>query len=349
MKIMQISELTGHETLAKTLMTWDYQVILQEGAIIKEEYIDKLIEHGITVVAVRDEERSQEIGILKFEVENVAKQKVKDILGRHTYQRNDELAKLANTAEDIISTILEDDQVVEKVYDIKQRSSDLYDHSISVCSMATLTGLKMNLDKTLIHELGIGSLLHDMGLRYVTISYENRPMEEFSDKELTEYKKHPIYGFTAINKEGWISEISKNIILSHHEAMDGSGYPLKAREIPIESRIVAVCEAFDEMICGIARKRSRVHEAVEFLKASRGLVLDKKVVDTFLSFTAVYPAGTKVRTTQGEIAVVVRQNPEFQDRPVLRILEDKDGNPVVAERLKDMVKVTNVFIDKVLE
>ncbi|MDR0963960.1 MAG: HD domain-containing protein [Clostridium sp.] len=348
MEIRKTVELTGHEILAKTLMTWDYQVILQEGCVIKKEYIDKLIEHGIMEVAIRDEERNSQIGILKMEVESVAKQKVRDILGRHTYHYNDELVKLTNTAEEIITTILEDDKIVEKVYDIKQRSSDLYEHSISVCSMATLTALKMNLDKTLIHKLGIGALLHDVGLRYVTVAYEDRPLEEFCGKELTEYKKHPIYGYTALNEEEWISESSKNIILSHHEAIDGSGYPRKARELPIECRIVAVCEAFDEMICGIAKKRSLIHEAVEFLKASRGFTLDKEAVDTFLSFTAVYPAGTRVRTTQGEIAVVVRQNPEFQDRPVLRILEDKDGNPVKTEVFKDMVKVTNIFIDSVL-
>ncbi|MDR0949632.1 MAG: HD domain-containing protein [Lachnospiraceae bacterium] len=347
--IKKLSELTGTEILNRTLMTWDYQVILQEGAVIKKDYIEKLEEMGITEVSVRKPETTHEIVILKTEVESMAKQKVKEILGRHTYQHNDELSKLAKTADNIITTILEDDEVIEKVYDIKQRSSDLYEHSISVCSMATLTALKMNLDKQNIRDLGVGCLLHDMGLRYVTVAYEDRKMESFSEKELTEYKKHPIYGFSAIKEEKWISDISKNIILHHHERKDGSGYPLKTRDLSIECKIVAVCEAFDEMICGIANERSKVYEAVEFLKNASGTLLDKTAVETFLKFTAVYPAGTHVVTNEGEIATVVRQNPDFQDRPVLRIIKDREGNKVKGDVYKDMVKITNIFIEKVLE
>jgi HD-GYP domain-containing protein (c-di-GMP phosphodiesterase class II) len=346
--IKKIDELVGNEKLAKTLYTWDYQIIMQEGAILKPEHLEKIREMGVLEVMVVDEEKTHEIVILKTEVESMAKEKVKDILGRHTYQHNDELAQIANTADNIITTILEEENVIEKVYDIKQRSSDLYEHSISVCSMAILTALKLNLDKQKIHDLGVACLLHDIGLRYLTVNFENRDLIEFTEKELTEYKKHPIYGYTAVKDQNWISDESKNIILNHHEKLDGSGYPLHSREISIECRIVSVCEAFDEMICGIGSKRLKVYQAVEYLKTFQKVSFDKKVVDAFLKFTAVYPAGSHVITNEGELAEVIRQNSEFQDRPVLRILKTKDGDVVEGEVIKDMVKVTNIFIDKVL-
>jgi HD-GYP domain-containing protein (c-di-GMP phosphodiesterase class II) len=346
--VKKVDELIGNEKLAKSIYTWDYQIIMQEGCILKPDHIKKIQEMGVLEVMVVDEEKTHDIGILKTEVENMAKEKVKDILGRHTYQHSDELAQIAHTADNIITTILEDDNVIEKVFDIKQRSSDIYEHSISVCSMSILTALKLNLYKPIIRDLGVGCLLHDIGLRYMTINYENRDMTSFSDKELAEYKKHPIYGYTAVKEEDWISERSKNIILNHHERLDGSGYPLHSREIPIECRIISVCEAFDEMICGIGSVRSKVYQAVEYLKTFQRVSFDKKVVDAFLQFTAVYPAGTQVMTSEGELAEVIRQNIDFQDRPILRILKDKDGEPVEGEVIKDMVKITNIFIDKVL-
>ena len=56
MKRMKLSELTGNEILAQSLMTWDYQIILPEGAVLKKEYIDKIEEMGILEVYVKEDE-----------------------------------------------------------------------------------------------------------------------------------------------------------------------------------------------------------------------------------------------------------------------------------------------------
>lgn len=350
MILKKIEELKGNEVLARALMTWDYQIILPEGAVLRAEYMDKLRDLGILEVYIREQEtKTQNIAILKSEIEDTVKEKVKDILERHTYQHNQELVELSKTADNIISNILEEEQVIERVFDIKERSSDIYEHSISVCSIAILTALKLDLDKTKTHDIGVGCLLHDIGLRYLTVKYENQDIDGKSEKELIEYKKHPVYGYSSLQNENWISECSKNIILSHHERLDGSGFPLKITDIPLECRIVNVCDAFDEMICGIACKRSKVHEAIEYLKTFKNTKFDAKIVDTFLGFTAVYPAGTHVMTNEGETGVVLRQNKDFQDRPVIRILKDKEGLPVKGEVLKDLVKIHNVFIEKALD
>ena len=77
-----------------------------------------------------------------------------------------------------------------------------------------------------------------------------------SKADMTEYMKHPVYGYSALKNETWISDISKKIILYHHERLDGMGYPLKFRQLPIEVCIVNICDAFDEMICGIGHKQT---------------------------------------------------------------------------------------------
>ena len=194
-------------------------------------------------------------------------------------------------------------------------------------------------------------LLHDIGLRYTTLDYEGKSMEDMKPEALAEYKKHPIYGYTSVKDEEWISDEVKKIILYHHERLDGSGFPLRLKEaeIPLFCQIVAVCDAFDEMICGIAQRRSRVYEAVEYLKSFKNVKYNGKIVDAFLSFTAVYPAGSHVLTNDGEEAIVVSQNKDFQDRPIIRIIRDKDGRKLQEERIVDLVKVLNVYIEKGLE
>ena len=92
-----------------------------------------------------------------------------------------------------------------------------------------------------------------------------------------------------------------------------------------------------------------MYEAVEYLKTFKNIKFGATIVDTFLKFVAVYPTGSRVRTNEGEIGIVVRQNKEFPERPVLRILEDKSGMQPQKEILKDLVKIHHVFIEETLD
>lgn len=350
MKLCSVSELKGGEVLARAIMTSEFRVLLSEDTVLRADYIQKIEELGITEVYIKEDDQvhTQEVVLLKSDVENFFRDRVKSILEKHTYSRNDELMELSQTADNIITNILQEEEVVEKIFDIRERSSDIYEHSISICSLATLTALKLKLPKERVHDIGVGCLLHDLGLRYLTIEYADQDISTLSKIELAEYMKHPVYGYSAVKNENWISNISKNIILYHHEKLDGSGYPLRAKEIPFEAQIVNICDTFDEMICGIGCKRLKVYEAVEYLKTFKGMKYNPEVVDVFLEFTAVYPAGSEVLLSNHSIGRVIRQNKEFPDRPVVQIIKDKNGKSVNNEDIVDLIKVNNIFIEKVL-
>jgi len=349
MKLCSISELKEQDILARDVMADKYNVFLYKNTILNEKYIEKLKSLNIPYVYIQDDITDEEVAVLKKEIEEKSKSKVKEVILKHSYNNGNELKVLSETADNIIANILEEEEVIENIYDIKERSADVYTHSISICVLATLVALKLGLDKERVHDIGVGCLLHDLGLRYMMIEYEDQDIETLSDKELVEYKKHPVYGYTALKNENWLSKKSKEIILCHHEKIDGSGYPLHATEISVDTKIVSVCDTFDEMICGIGRKRMKIYEAVEYLKSFKNILFDGKIVDALLDFTAVYPSGSVIVTNQGEVAVVIRQNKGFPERPIIQITRDKFGNPIQDENIIDLVKVNNIFIDSVLE
>lgn len=350
MRHKTLEELSGNEILARTILTDDFRTILPEGAALKPEYIEKLRELNIKEVFVKeDDPLAEEIAILQVEMENHVKEKVKDILERHTYHHNEELMELCETADNIIVSIVQDDRVAEQVFDIKERSADIYEHSLSICTLAVLTALKMELPQEIIHDIGVGCLLHDIGLRYLAMDFTDQNISSLSEADMAEFRKHPVYGYTALKNEGWISELSKSIILYHHERLDGSGYPLHATAVAEPVAIVNVCDAFDEMICGIGCDKVKVYEAIEYLKTFKNIKFSGKIVDTFLEFAAVYPVGTMVITNEKELAVVIRQNREFPDRPVLRVVADRNGKKLEEENIIDLVKVHHIFIEKVLD
>lgn len=348
MKLCKVDDLIGTEILAKDVLTLEYRILLSAGTHLKPEYIEKLKELNVREVYIKEEEPdTKEVVILKEEVEKSFKSKVKSILEKHTYSHNENLIELCQTADTIITNILEEDEVVEKIYDIKERSSDIYEHSINLCSLATIVALKMGLSQKMVHDIGVSCLLHDLGLRYLQVPYENKNLEELTEFETVEYKKHPVYGYSALRDENWISETSKNMILYHHERLDGSGYPLRTTDISQECRIIQICDAFDEMICGIGCERTKVYEAVRYLRNNKDIKFDGKIVDIFLEFTAVYPAGTVVRTSEGETGVVLYQNRQYPDRPVIRIT--KDRNKMAVDVVKDLAEYNDLYIEEVIE
>lgn len=350
MRSIPVSELKGNEILAKDILSDDYTMILPEGTVIKPRYINKLIDLGIVKVYIKEENPMQEeISILKEDVEITMKEKVKEVLEKHTYHHNEELAELSETADHVITEIVQEDEVMEKVYDVKQRSTDIFEHSINVCSLAVLTAVKLGYPKEKLHDIGIGSLLHDIGLQYLSIDYRNEDLEAMSKAEAAEFKKHPVYGYSALKNERWLSDIAKAMILYHHERLDGSGYPLHATQLSEPVQILAVCDTFDELICGISCQKVKVYEAIEYLKTFKNVKYSSKIVDAFFQFTAVYPVGTKVLTSKGETGIVIRQNKEFPDRPVLNILIDKNGRECKKEKILDLITVQNVFIEKAID
>ncbi len=350
MRLVEIGKIKENDILARAIITSDYKELLPKGVALRKEYINRLSELGVKEVYIEDEGITvAEAKILKEEVKEKCKEQVQTIISKHTYRSdNSEMEKLGKTTEEIIVNILEDENVVEQVYEIKERSADIYEHSISVCSLSMLLALRLKLNRDQVRDIGVGCLLHELGLRYTTVEYENRDVSGLGKKALAEYKKHPVYGYTAIQHEDWLSQCSKEIILEHHERIDGSGYPLHTRNQSKEVCIVEVCDFFDEVICGIGYERLKVHEVIEYLKIYKGLTFAEEVVNELFTFVAVYPAGSKVITSSGEIAVVIGQNKGFPERPVLKLVKDREGNDITDDITLDLLENNSVFIKPVI-
>jgi len=351
MHIIKTKDLVGNEILAKPVVSKTDVVLICKGTVLKKDYIPKLCELGIDFVVVEDlyrEDFSLDADVLSREVFENTRSVVKNLLEQHVYKQSRGLAKLCDVAEEIIQNILLEKELLEKVTEIRQKSTDLYSHSINVCALSTLLALKLSMDKKKVEEVAKGSILHDVGLRYISVEYENIEIEEMEPLDAKEFKKHVIYGYEAVREDEWLSDLPKKIILHHHETSDGGGYPfkMKSNRTSEEIKVVAVCDAFDRKISGIGCKKASVQEIIEYFRIQRNREFDAKIADAFVNIVALYPVGTKVYTSEGEVAFVIKQNKEFTDRPVLMIIEDKNGEPISPPRELDLLKALNVFINE---
>jgi HD-GYP domain-containing protein (c-di-GMP phosphodiesterase class II) len=329
MRKVLLDTIKGHELLARDIITDSGIVIMSAGAPVKIEYAKKLKELGYSYICVEDELSqgvNEEENIeekIKYECQDI----VRDVIERYTYQGYGELEEIKNVAENIICDIVNSPHVLYSISGIRKKNEGTYAHSLNVCAMSVLIALRMKLSKDKVRQIALGSLLHDMGYNLVKIDYQNYNYLKSSKEEQKELMKHVVYGYSSVIKENWLPVASKDIILCHHERIDGSGFPFhkKGDKIKIGSKIVAVCDAFDSLVYGFLIPKLKVHHALDYIVSQAGIKFDFEVVHCFIELIAAYPNGTVVVTDEGETGIVLRQNTKCPTRPVLRMLTDSNG------------------------
>lgn len=271
---------------------------------------------------------------------------IKDVLEKHIYRHNSDLKVIGEQAEKIIESVIEEPEVITNITEMRNISTDMYTHCINVCALSTIMALRLKMSEKQVRNISIGAILHDIGLRYIKVPYMNTNETYMNVKDALEYKKHTIFGYSSLQDEGWIPDIAKEIILLHHERIDGKGYPFqhKGDKIKIEVKLVSLCDDFESLISGVGSTKLKIYEAIEYIKANQGIKYDATITDKLLESVAVYPVGINVITSEGEMGVVVRQNHKFTDRPVIKMLKHADGSPYNDDVEKDLMKYLTLFI-----
>src|SRR4030043_1149892 len=146
----------------------------------------------------------------------------------------------------------------------------------------------MGLSEKEIKQIGIAGLLHDIG----KIAIPNRLLMKkgkLDDDEFALMKQHPVYGSQLLNHIPELNECLP-LILYHHEWFNGKGYPhgLKASQIPLGARILAISDTFDAITSDRAYrlKREPTIAYKELIKFS-GTQFDSDIVDTFMEWVQV--------------------------------------------------------------
>lgn len=320
MRIRAVSKLIGGEILAEAILTREKEILIPKGTELKSEYIPLIQSLEIESLMLEDPYEDYEKPHFIIQENSIKKytESVRKLMEGHIYHENDKSLKIFEViANDIVKEI--NSSTADAILDMKERSSNLYEHTIMVTLLSVLVGKKLKLDEQRLYNLALGCLLHDIGLRYVTIPYEGRDLTTVEPAEMFEYKKHTILGYSALQDEKWIPQISRKMILSHHENMEGTGFPMKQKYKETECRIIQACDAFDCYISGMECKRMSVQEALDIIIGNAGKKYDKAVVDNLVSTVAKYPVGTTVKTNVEERGVVISQTVD-PENPIIMIL-----------------------------
>jgi len=355
MKYISVEQVEPGDILARSIYTSEGLTLLHAGVQLTVGMINKLRRFGVTMLSIKDpllddvdmEEvvtettRKDAIRNLSAAIQCVQSGKYMDVRG------------IQKSVGNIVEEVLRNRRVLLNLGEIRTTDNSLYIHSLNVCMMATVMGVGLGYTANQLKELAIGALLHDIG----KISSSPEKKEDTYDEE--DLEKHFTWlGFNILRKKHEMSIVSAHIPLQHQEWVDGSGIPrgLAGDEIHEFGKIVAICNYYDDLISPFSEERETLapYEACERIMGLADKRFDLKMVIHFLRSIALYPTGSSLKLSTGEIGVVIDQNRGLPSRPVVRVIRrEQHASEVMAEqhdiRDMDLSAEPTIFITGVME
>ncbi len=156
-------------------------------------------------------------------------------------------------------------------------------HSHRVSSLCESMGRAIGLSEAGINELKTVGLLHDIGKIAIDENILNKP-GKLDDSERSQIQRHPEIGYRILSTVNDMSEMAE-YVLAHHEMWNGSGYPkgIKGEKIPLQSRIIAIADAYDAMTSERSYRSALSEEiAIDELLKYSGIQFDAELIVVFL-------------------------------------------------------------------
>jgi len=247
---------------------------------------------------------------------------------------------LADMTEDLDSTLA---SVLETV---KDRA--IAAHCVKVALLGMAIGIEMRYDAANIRNLAVAAMVHDWGMARVA-SEILEAGRRLTEAEFFEIKKHPIHSMRLLERLPGIPNVVPLIAYQVHERPNGSGYPngRTGDRIHPMAKILNVADAYHALTSPRPfRPPLMPYAAMECLLRQAGAGdVDPEPVRALLRVQSLFPIGSYVALTDGRVARVLRRNGEHYARPIVRLLQDSEGNAITLEGDAAIVDLEKAGLD----
>jgi HD-GYP domain-containing protein (c-di-GMP phosphodiesterase class II) len=212
---------------------------------------------------------------------------------------------------------------------LKKMDSYAYQHAVSCSVLAVAIGRQIGLPKPMLLDLAMGGALFDIGRMRLPPELLSRP-RRLSDEEMTLVRQHVQFSIDALNNNKSVHASVIEMIATHHERHDGSGYPrhLKADQIPLFGRIAGLVDSYDAITSNRPHAEQLPQDAaLRMIYEWRDIEFQGALIEQFIQVLGIYPMGSIVELSDGRVGVVSAQHPEARLRPTVMVVLEKDKQP----------------------
>lgn len=329
-------EMSELEALAEMLITSPQALEFQGDAA------EILSRHGVTHIVTEPTDPEQHQDDLKqreaIEIYEDAVETIRKTMSAVEKGQGIDGAEVRAVVEEILGSVLYDASALLSLAAIKSYDEYLYEHSVNVCIVAMMFGYTLGLTEPQLIEVGVASILHDIGKVFVPLDIVRKP-GPLTEEEWMIMHTHPVVGARILGTTSGVPELAPVVAFEHHIKHDRSGYPKLTRAKPLNfySHIVTIVDCYDSLTTVRPyRAPVRPEQAVGWMLYSGRGQFESRLMARFAALMQLYPPGAIVQLDGTEWAAVVDGSEHDLARPVVRMLVDANGMTVRGTKLVDL-------------
>jgi len=234
------------------------------------------------------------------------------------------IEKIGPVVENMVESVMSNTDALLGLTRIRDMDQYTFEHSVSVSVLLSAFAKHLGMSREDIIEVGVGGMLHDIGKTKTPLRVLNKPAK-LTSGEFEVMRKHVTYSKEILALVPGLSEISLNIAVEHHERFDGSGYPLKKKgdEISLYGQMAAIVDVYDAITADRCYHKGMLPStAMKKLNQWSGGHFNPELVQAFIHCVGIYPPGTLVSLSNGQVAVVLESSEGQLLYPVVRVIFD---------------------------
>ena len=240
--------------------------------------------------------------------------------------------------DDVTASIARNPGTLISLLRLKTSDDYTYMHSLAVCALMVGLSNELSLSADITLQAGLAGLLHDIGKSALSAAVLQKagPLTEL---EFSHVRTHPRAGHALLKNSADIGEIPLDVVLHHHEKVDGSGYPdgLNDTEISLYSKMAAVCDVYDAITSNRPYKAGwEPSESIKKMASWRENHFDDRIFRAFVKMIGIYPVGSVVKTNSEKLGIVVEHNRDALLRPKIKLFYCLNTKSNIAPEILDL-------------
>ncbi|MDZ4723245.1 MAG: HD domain-containing protein [candidate division Zixibacteria bacterium] len=241
-------------------------------------------------------------------------------------------SKTRRVVHSLIDHITRDESSLIELTAIRNFDDYTYAHSTNVCVYSLTMGVRLNLDRPRLSQLGFSALFYDIGKVKLSTDLIRKP-GAYDEDDWLQMQRHPHLGAKTILRNMKLDVHTARAArgaFEHHINNDFTGYPslrYQQRAPDLFSKVISIADTFDALTSGRVYLKKAMGPDVVLKKMSYQMKVkfDPFLLKLFSNIIGIYPAGTLVLLTTNEIALVLTNNDTDRSRPYIKIVGDEKG------------------------